>query len=118
MVIAVGGKLQAEFPRHRGQEFSGQETGIRIAHPVIFKTAIPPSEGSFCGRRQFAGLDEDADGHRHFSCRDHGFQKFFFTGIVTILLDVDTGWLGTVILCGDEDPSFPLCARENDAVGK
>jgi len=66
--------------------------------------------------RQAAWRSENVIGHRHFTGGDERLQPALHGGIIGILLAIDTGGLGAVILRGNENSAAPLAAGKQRAV--
>ena len=105
---------------HLRQNFLDEEARIAVTQGVIFKAAVVAVLLFRSERRQYAGIDEDANGHRHVALvdqvvKDDGDAKA--AGLVrhslAILKDHDAGRLFGFVLCRDINPVV-ACGRRID----
>ena len=82
-----------------------------IAHRIVFETAIAARLLARLGRRDFARVDEDADGHWHFLLRDeiieydrHAERAVGVHVIAPVLKDHNARRFGRLVLFRDVNP--------------
>ena len=97
---AVGGRLLLDL----GQEFVEEEPGVGVAEPVVFVAPVESVQGSRGRRLDLAGPHEDPDEDRDFFALNQAVEDLGGLVLDAILVDVDAGGLGGIVLLGDVDP--------------
>ena len=107
---AVGGGLGFDGR----EDFLEEETRVGVAEAVEFVAAVKAIEGGG-GRGSFddAGADEDADEDGNFSAGDQVIEDGGGAPLHAVLIDVDAGGLGGVVLTRDVDRDLTSGAGKN-----
>ena len=101
---------------HFGQQLLEQEAGVVVAQAVVFVAAVEAVERLVGGRLDPAVHDEDADGDRHFLLVDQLVEDRRRVVLNAVLIDVDAGRLGRVVLLRHVDPVVADGAGEDLAL--
>ena len=118
-LVGVVGELDGVLLRDEGQQLVDEELGVGAAERIVLEAAVAAV------RAAHAGVDEDADGHRHLSLGDEVVEDdgdALLAGLAdvaaAVLEDHERGRLGAVVLRRDVDPAIARGLGEDLRIGE